>query len=311
MLGIILCLLAPFQASATEDVYKSGDGTEIRIRRAGDSPRPLRADIQSPNQPGFSVVLPLDHANVEGVLRAGPGKLVLHGRRVVDKPLYVFSWVDVSRQLVVDSVAADWASISPDSRYVAYRYAAGSGGCPPGVATGAVLALDIQDSFADIGEGWLPAPGELSRTERGFILYPEELRKEGTYARFEPAETGWLPNGLTRYSLMGGPVWSPESKRIAITESEDTEVRLVIIDVSAGLRHPIIHKIPVPNEPFLNPEYGSAKYPPDARSDYRLTVKSVRFTEDGSGVEVASWPTPKFLEKTIVLPVPPAAGAKQ
>lgn len=68
MLGIILCLLTPFQASTTEDVYQSGDGTEIRIRRAGDSPRPLRADIQPPNQPGFSDVLPLDHANVEGVL---------------------------------------------------------------------------------------------------------------------------------------------------------------------------------------------------------------------------------------------------
>lgn len=236
---------------------------------------------------------------------------MLYGRRVADKPLYVFSWVDVSRQLIVDSIAANWASISPNSRFVAYRYATGSGGCPPGVATGAVLALDIQDPFADIGEVWLPAPGELSRTERGFILYPEELRKEGTYARFEPAEKGLLPNGLTRYSLMGGPVWSPESMRIAITESEDTEVRLVIIDVSAGLRHPVIQKIPVSTELFLNPEYGSDRYPPDARADYRLTVKSIRFTEDGSGLEVTSWPTSKFLEKTIVLAVPPAAGAKQ
>lgn len=311
MLSIILCFLAAFQAPVSEDLHKLGDGTEVRIRRAGESPRPLQADIQPPNQPGFSVVLPLDHANVEGVLRAGPGRLVLYGRRAADKPLYVFSWVNVSRQLVVDSIAADWASISPDSRYVAYRYAGGSGGCPPGVAIGAVLALDIQDPFSDTAEGRLPAPGELSLRERGVILYPEELRKEGIYERFEPAEKGWLPNGLPRFFLMGGPVWNPDSMRMAITESEDTEVRLVIIDVSAGLRHPIIHKIPVPNEPFLNPEYGSAKYPPDPRADYRLTVKSIRFTEDGCGVEVTSWPTPKFLEKTIVLPVPPAAGAKQ
>jgi hypothetical protein len=75
---------------------------------------------------------------------------------------------------------------------------------------------------------------------------------------------------------------------MAITESEDTEVRLVILDVSAGSLHPIIHKLPVPNEPFLNLEYGSAKYPPDPRADYRLTVKAIRFTEDGRGVEVTS-----------------------
>jgi hypothetical protein len=180
--SILFCFLAAFPAPVSEDLHQLGDGTEVRIRRAGESPRPLRADIQPPNQPGFSVVLPLNPANVEGVLRAGSGRLVFHGRRAADKPLSVFSWVDLSRQLVVDSIAAGRASFSPDTRSMAYRYARGSGGCPTGVTIGAVPALDIQDPFSDTAEGWLPAVGELSLRGRGVILYPEELRKEYTSA---------------------------------------------------------------------------------------------------------------------------------
>lgn len=306
--GLWLALAAPPPEEQTIAVGEY----QLRILRSSLTGNLATLEISARQASRVRVDLSPMAREIQTVFAAPQGRLLAFASRWDPAPLAdTLAVIDPGSGSVLDVVRGRFLTPSPDHKLVAFYYRAGRPTCL-GYEWGAVLVYDVA---AAAGRGSADRPGtfssdELALRRQGTIVYPEQHRIHGQYFLALSSEKGYVFDDLPRHGT-DFLEWSPDSTRLAVVEQEDQETRIVVIDVSRGVHDPVIHQIPLPLEPFLNPEYGSEKFPPDPRADYRLTVKSLRFAEDGRGVEVTSWPTAKFLERTVVLAVPPPVGMKE
>ena len=289
---VAAALLAAAVADAKEIRKESGGLVVTGADRDGNTS--ARVQIERIGQ-GKPVTIQLDNtASVMDVLFVGPRRIVVQGgsRAEMSVPGDIFTVIDTEWNEIVDTFWGWDAVVSPDMRGVAYWFR-----IPPAIGqTRLSPALVAYDLTAPPTLNRLPDAAS-SPSERGIILYPESHRMTQRYwILLQESEPG--------RSFVSPIAWSPDSKRIAVVEHQEPsrDVRLVVVDVSGGLRQPSITAVPIAYEEFMNPSFWTA-----ARDDYSNAYPSFRdlhFSEDGRSVVMTSWGTGPFAEKTMTVAIP-------
>lgn len=282
-------------SSAREIRRESADLAVTILDADGEAGRP-RLVIEH-RRGGRSATVELNNRTdvVGDVLVVRPDRIVVRGklsRQYLDE---IFTVVGADANRIIDTVWARGAAVSPDTRTVAYQYR--STPTTQGELWAALVVYDLtatpQENTAAGAEPDLPS-------ERGVVVYPEEHRVAQRY---------WflLDHDAAPQRSFASPIaWSADSKRIAVVEREGNLARLVTVDLSNGVRQPVVAVVPVGrDEDVLAARYGGV--PPKGYRNAHVWFASVRFSEDGSGVIVTPRGTDLFPEKTVTLPVPSAA----
>jgi hypothetical protein len=150
-------------------------------------------------------------------------------------------------------LAAALAAVSPDGKTVAYEYRTPS-------STGqfdlwpAPVAYDLA---APPALKTLQDANSEFPCDRGVVLDPEQHRASQRYwILLDPGEG--MSGGAPRFGFTSPIAWSPDSKCLAVVERQGAASRLVVVDVSNGLRRPSVTTVPVRREAFLESRYQGA-----------------------------------------------------
>jgi hypothetical protein len=205
----------------------------------------------------------------------------------------IVSVVDTESAKVIDVFWGRRASVSPDLTTVAFEYRV-----PPAAGVEIHAGLVAYDLTLSPKENRPLGSTQDTPDERGIVLYPE---------RHRVAQRSWFlrEEGDPRRQFDSPIAWATDSKRLAIVAQEERDHRLVVIDISRGLRQPSISEIPIAREPFLDTRLANAT-PARIRTE-TLTFKELRFSEDGGSVSLVPWPAGPFAGKAVTLAIP-AAG---
>jgi hypothetical protein len=165
------------------------------------------------------------------------------------------------------------------------------------------VALIGYDLTASPTLNTLPGADIAAPAERGIVLYPEANRAAQRYWIL-PEKSKTLSGCRPEQGFVSPIAWSLDSQRLAVVDHEAEENRLVIVDISRGLRDPFVTMAPVAREAFLQPRFSGAV--PRESADSYAVFQELTFSEDGRSVVLKSWGQGPFAEKTVALPVPPA-----
>lgn len=279
----------PAAAPAQELTWTFG---EITIRAAGRSGN-AQAFLELRWKDGRGPArLPLEHtAEIKEAWAPAPNRIVVWGTLASRGD--VFTLIQTQTGRVEDTFWGYDASVSPDRKTVAYKFRTPPSAGPVRFSP-ALLAYDLT---APVAANRAPGASSAQPDERGVVLYPERHRREQRY---------WilLPEGEPGRDFVSPIAWRRDSRTIAVVEhtEPDTDEQLVMIDVSRGLRQPVVAVVPVWRSDFLSQRYGNAV--PSEYAKAYVAFKDLRFTEDGRSVTLTSWEGGPFAGRSITVPVP-------
>jgi len=297
-------LLAAATGNATE-IRREWKDLTVTVEDADGTAGPPRVSLQRAGSLSSFKVDLTGTAIVDDVLFQPPARVIVRGRMsrqyVRDE---VFTLIDTNVNAVLDSFRTRDAVVSPDERTVAYQWRT-----PDQTGRVALLpALLAYDFTAPLAKS---RTSNVPDSDAGTILYPDENRSSQQYVIvLDPADsaTWWMSGGRPGRGFVSSIAWSPDSTRLAVVEHIREAGRLVLIDVSDGLRQPSVQLLPVPRELFLpsgSPglsEFLSQFHYPD---DTFVAFEELRFGEDGQTITMKPVREP-WVEKTITLEAPPA-----
>jgi hypothetical protein len=230
------------------------------------------------------------------ILFIEPQRIVVQGgsRAPMYTPGDILTVIDTERNEVIHVLWGWGAAFSPDRKTVAYEFrippAIGQTRLSPALVSYDLTAPPVLNRMASAGE---------SPAERGIVLYPEGHRLAQRY---------WvlLQEGDPDRRYVSPIAWSPDSKRIAVVEYQaPSGDRLVVVDVSRGLRQPSVTTVPITREEFLQSSFQGVI--PDEYAGAYVSFRELHFNEDGQSVVMTSWGVGPFAEKTITVAVPTAS----
>jgi hypothetical protein len=205
----------------------------------------------------------------------------------------ILTVADVETNQIIDRVYGWNAVVSPDSTKVAYEFRV-----PPSSGqTRLSPALLVYDLTAPQSSN-TQQPLSNDPAQRGVVLYPESHRLAQRY---------WivLEEGQPDRQYVSPIAWSLDSKRVAVLEYQapDSE-RLVVVDISRGLRRPSVIMVPIDRGEFLDPDFWTSV--PQEYANAHPSFKALRFSEEGKSVVITSWANGPFAEKSVTLLTPVA-----
>ncbi len=292
-LYLLAANLAVANAGATDIRREAGDLVVTVDHASGSDIAPLVQFQRTGQWPPAAVTIDAAIVQVEDVFFPAPGRFVIRGAlRQGGGRQGAFVVVDASRGEIVDTLWTLDAAVSPDSKLVAYQYLAPN----PGVLA-ALVGYDLSASPEANGR----VGSRRGPADRGVVLYPEENRAAQRYWTVQE------PDPLNRCvpptrSIDSPLAWSPDSKRVAFVEHDGEQTRLVVVDVSEGLRSPRAATAPIDRRSLLAPRF-SASMPEEYAGAYP-SFREIAFSEDAKGVVLKSWGLGPFAERTFTLPAP-------
>jgi hypothetical protein len=222
------------------------------------------------------------------------GRAVVQGRLRTTGRDDVLTILDLQTATIVDTVWTRDLAISPDGRYAAYEFRT-----PNSSPAGMEASLIVYDLSASPLSNSMHA-GDVEDSEtRGVVLYPDENRLAGKYWTIRPGQDACK---RPFRSFVSPIAWAPDSKRFAVVEQEKTEERLVVVDLSQGIRAPSLIRVRVPREPFLEDRF-KQNLAPEYAGTYP-SFKEARFEATGKSVLLRSWAMGPFIEQTVTLTLP-------
>ncbi len=283
--------------SAAEIRKQSGDLVVTVAEADGGAGKPRVLFERAGSGQTATVDLNNHTESVSDILFTAPDQFVVRGKLRNGSRDDVLTVISTRWNMISDTVWARDLVVSPDGRTAGYQFRS-----PDSMGRTVLLtALVAYDLTAPAEPNRARSARNEDPSERGIPVYPEENRVRERYWILVE-QGGTMTGGAPRRSFVSPIAWSPDSKRLAVVEHEGEEARLVIVDVSKGLRHASAMLVPIDREAFLQPNPGNAL--PIDLADSFVTFRDLHFSENGGSVSLTSWQLGPFAEKTVGLAVP-------
>lgn len=283
-------VLATASALAAKEVKKESASLVVTVRDSTGEAGWPSLEVERRTSGGRPVSIELERTRtVRDVVFVGTSHLLVLG--TLGSGGDILTVVDAESGKVADTFWGYGATVSPDKRTVAYEFrippAIGQTRLSPGL-----LAYDLTSppqTNRPQGEA------NVSETERGIVVYPETHRvAQRPFLLLDTAEDS--------REYVSPIAWHSNSKRFAVVEREATFSRLVVVDITRGLRQPSVVQVPIAREDFLEARFRGAI--PDRYAKGFVTFKELKFSEDGQSVVLTSWRMGPYDERTLTLAVP-------
>jgi hypothetical protein len=178
------------------------------------------------------------------------GKLIVMGEEA-DLHSPVTTLIDLKNREEADSFIGFGNTLSPTGRYLSYRKFYPPQTAEPPLMSDMVLVYDLADS-ADgnrmRGEDAYRNDPIGRLTEVGHPIYPEINAGKKHYRV-------WVPEENKRHAIIpNGFFWFDHDRKIAFGDQIGDEDYLVVVDLSNGLAHPVIHRMQIDLRSMLRPE---------------------------------------------------------
>ena len=203
------------------------------------------------------------------------GKLIVVGEEAnLHSP--VTTLIDLKNREEADSLIGFGITVSPTGRFLSYRKFYPPQTAEPPVMSDLVLVYDLADS-ADgnrmRGEDAYRNDPIGRLTEVGHPIYPESNAGKKHYRV-------WVPEENKRHAIIpNGFFWLDHDRKIAFGDQIGEEDYLVVVDLSNGLTHPVIHRMPIDLRSLLRPE--DRENPSILHDVQPLKLESVQEVENG------------------------------
>lgn len=178
------------------------------------------------------------------------GKLIIMGEEAnLHSP--VTTLIDLKNREEADSFIGFGNTLSTTGRFLIYRKFYPPQTAEPPVMSDLVLVYDLADS-ADgnrmRGEDAYRNDPIGRLTEVGHPIYPESYAGKKHYRV-------WVPEENKRHAIIpNGFFWFDHDLKIAFGDRTGDEDYLVVVDLSNGLTHPVIHRMQIDLRSLLRPE---------------------------------------------------------
>jgi len=178
------------------------------------------------------------------------GKLIVLGEEA-NLHSSVTTLIDLKNREEADSFIGFGNTLSPTGRFLIYRKFYPPQTAEPAVMSDLVLVYDLADS-ADgnrmRGEDAYRNDPIGRLTEVGHPIYPESNAGKKHYRV-------WVPEENKRHAIIpNGFFWFDHDRKTAFGDRIGDEDYLVVVDLSNGLAHPVIHRMPIDLRSMLRPE---------------------------------------------------------
>jgi len=178
------------------------------------------------------------------------GKLIVMGEEA-DLHSSVTTLIDMNNREEVDSLIGFGNTLSQTGQFLIYRKFYPPETAEPPVMSDLVLVYDLADS-ADgnrmRGEDAYRNDPIGRLTEVGHPIYPESNAGKKHYRV-------WVPEENKRHAIIpNGFFWFDHDRKIAFGDRIGDVDYLVVVDLSNGLTHPVIHRMPIDLRSLLRPE---------------------------------------------------------
>ncbi len=290
-----ILVMAAVSLGARELKKVSSGGIVVVVADADGESGPPRVTLQHSGNPEAVTIQLTNHTEVVNDIRFLDSRRVLVrgklSRQGIDDVLTV---VDAVSAKIVDTIWAREAAFSPDGRLVAYKFRT-----PDTVPEELQTALVVYDLTAPPPLNTIQPGNYANPSERGIVIYPDDNRAAQRY---------WLVLDQSEKLSSGRPVrsfvspigWSQDSRRLAVVEQQLGKEHIVAIDISRGLRQPVVVLEPIAREVFLEPRFLTSL--PQEYADSYPAFRELRFDQDGQSITF--WGLGPFVEKSVAVSVP-------
>jgi len=276
--AVLLAADAPSNLIGAEDVrYQvslAGPGEPRFDPKTGGRVKFTFSVIEKGNNHPYPVYLDNLTAKVDRIALY-QGKLIVFGEEATLHSS-ITSVIDLNGGVERDSFIGFGDTMSKTGRYLSYRKFYPRETAEPEVMSDLVLIYDLDDTadgnrIRGIASYKNDPIGRL--IEAGHPVYPEVNAGRKHYRVY-------VRDDNDRHTLIpGGFFWLDRDRKIVFGDQFGGETYLVVVDLSGGLDHPVIHKTPVDLSSLLRPE-GQGKAA-DLQGKDPLKLENVQDLENG------------------------------
>ncbi len=295
---IMLTILINFSIITAETINKETDVYNIKAKSieecidCGAKKKVTLIVVDKKLNTKKEIVFPTRTVKINNLYILENNRILVHGE--LGSKGDILTIIDIKSDKPLDTIWGWDASFSKDLRMVAYKFRYPPHGLPL-YYSDVLLAYDFSKTPI---ENSMDKSSVDNPEQRGYILYPEENRKNKNYYTIAQNED-------EQHTMTSPIIWNDRSSMICFLDSVGNKTYLIAIDISRGLIDPTVNIQELNRKQFYKEQY-LKHIDEEFKEEYekaRVVAKELRFTDDDQSVEITSFKAGPFEEKKVKIKI--------